>query len=207
MPDWMQGIDDKTLAWLNDHAGQLEKLDRTAKDLTALGSWSVLAAFALFVLGLLLVEGRLRRLILFALLGAGAFFATDFVKDHYARKRPVVEGVKVPESHSFPSSHASLTMAAFLGGALALRGMRRERSGDGYCIAFGFLLSLAVGASRVCLRVHFLSDVVAGWLLGLACVLVFLILDWLTGPGRVAEPAVVEPVVQVEDRKGYPGRR
>jgi undecaprenyl-diphosphatase len=202
MPEWMQNTDNQTLTWLNDHAQQLDVLRRSADDISALGSWTVLGVFALFVLGLLLVEGRLRRLILFALLGAGTFFATDFVKHHFNRPRPVVEGMEPKKSPSFPSSHASLTMAAFLGGALALRGRKPDTSGNGYCILFGFLLSLVVGASRLCLRVHFLSDVVAGWLLGLALVLVFLIVDWLTGPSRTPEPVEEPPLARVEARKG-----
>ena len=90
-------------------------------------------------------------------------------KDGYVRPRPDVgSAIALPASSSFPSGHAANGIAVF--GLLGILGAtcvqtRAERIA---AICAGFGLGVLIGASRVVLNVHYVTDVVAGWCLGLA---------------------------------------
>jgi undecaprenyl-diphosphatase len=70
---------------------------------------------------------------------------------------------------AFPSGHATQsTLYTWLAITLALRvvpGIKRRSA----VIAAGMLLTALIGLTRVYLRVHWLSDVTAGWALGVSC--------------------------------------
>ena len=102
------------------------------------------------------------------------------------RQRPqFAEGGARYESLSFPSGHASgiaalVTVALVLAWPLLAQAARRG------WVAAGVALVLLVGATRLWLGVHFLSDVVGGWAFGVAwTLLVVLVFGALPG-GRAA---------------------
>lgn len=74
----------------------------------------------------------------------------------------------VAQGYSFPSGHSQNAMTVF--GMLAVT-MKKKG-----LIALAAVMPLLVGLSRVCLGVHFPTDVLAGWTLGLLTVS---ILGWL----------------------------
>jgi membrane-associated phospholipid phosphatase len=83
------------------------------------------------------------------------------------RVRPVVDD---PLSHSpgysFPSGHA-LNIAVAGSAMTALVWPLLERTGRRLAVTVAVVSGLAVGLDRILLGVHFPSDVIAGWLLGL----------------------------------------
>mgnify|MGYP001301191959 FL=1 len=95
-----------------------------------------------------------------AILGmAGVVF---LIKALFHRPRPEGEWGKIyriADPHSFPSGHAARAMM------LAVLSMQ---TGSGWVIAGFILWALLVGLSRIALKLHYLLDVVAGWLLGIA---------------------------------------
>ena len=190
MPDWIQNLDDQVLRWFLDN--HCKFLDQNLRAVTELGSRTVLALFAAFILGVLLVALQFRRAVLVALVLAGAYYATDTLKTEVARKRPnIANAAGKGRVGSFPSSHASLTMAVFLVGAASLRvrpAGPRGRGCGAFVVLWALVLSLLVGVSRLYFGFHFLSDVVAGWGIGLGCAVVYCLADWLTA-GRAEEPA------------------
>jgi len=94
---------------------------------------------------------------LFNLLGKVAFH----------RQRPPWVGVYTETSFSFPSGHAAMA-AAFYGFAVYFLWRRTATWGRRLNILFaGVFIIAAIGFSRLYLGVHFLSDVVGGYLLGL----------------------------------------
>lgn len=111
---------------------------------------------------------------------APAFFAitafarvfTEAQKYWIARARPDIEPhLVIVKSMSFPSGHATSSMVFFVMVALVLTEGSRWRAP---AAALAILMSLAVGASRVMLGVHWPSDVVGGWAFGLLWLLLTL---------------------------------
>lgn len=87
-----------------------------------------------------------------------------------ARPRPLEALIKIPSSYSFPSGH-TLTSLIFY---MTLFYLMTEKSNKLIRITFGLLfcfLIVVVAFSRVCLGVHFFSDVVGGFILGIPCLL------------------------------------
>lgn len=87
-----------------------------------------------------------------------------------ARPRPLEALIKIPNSYSFPSGH-TLTSLVFY---MTLFYLMTEKSNAVVRITFGLLfcfLIVVVAFSRVCLGVHFFSDVLGGFILGIPCLL------------------------------------
>ena len=87
-----------------------------------------------------------------------------------ARPRPLEALIKIPNSYIFPSGH-TLTSLVFY---MTLFYLMTEKSNAVVRITFGLLfcfLIVVVALSRVCLGVHFFSDVMGGFILGIPCLL------------------------------------
>lgn len=92
---------------------------------------------------------------------------TSALKEYFDRVRPAFEdGGAQYGSFSFPSGHSS-GIATLVVGGLVLAWPHLAPAGRRMWTALGVLLVLLVGLSRMWLGVHYLSDVVAGWALGL----------------------------------------
>jgi membrane-associated phospholipid phosphatase len=93
------------------------------------------------------------------------------------------------ESRSFPSGHATSSMA-FAAAAVTLAWPTRRRWIVA-ALAAGF--TVLVGLSRVALAVHYPSDVLGGWALAIACVALVRLALRFAGPGaggaRVSDSA------------------
>ncbi|WP_299539097.1 phosphatase PAP2 family protein [uncultured Streptomyces sp.] len=92
------------------------------------------------------------------------------VKAVVERARPVLsDPVAHAPGFSFPSGHAMTATTSFAVLLLVLLPMVR-RSLRGLCWAVAVVSVLGVGFTRIALGVHWFSDVVGGWILGLAVV-------------------------------------
>ena len=142
-----------------------------ARTVSFLGSaWVGVPLFAL-VAGWLL-HRRLPRLALFVVVTvAGSAVLNAVVKVLVDRARPILpDPVAHASGFSFPSGHAQSAVVwvgvLLLVFAPMLRGRRRV-----VAIAAGVCWVLAVGFARVSLGVHYVSDVLAGYVLGTAWVI------------------------------------
>jgi undecaprenyl-diphosphatase len=72
----------------------------------------------------------------------------------------------VVHTSSFPSGHASGAAATYLTLGALLARFQRERHLKVYVLGLAVAVTVAVGASRVYLGVHWPTDVLAGWTLG-----------------------------------------
>jgi undecaprenyl-diphosphatase len=94
------------------------------------------------------------------------------VKTGFDRARPLDgAAIPMPASSSFPSGHAAAGLVA-AGAIAALVGTRARASVVWSAAA---LAALLIGASRIVLNVHFVSDVLAGFALGAACLALLLL--------------------------------
>jgi undecaprenyl-diphosphatase len=120
---------------------------------------------------------------------------TTAVKELVGRVRPTfVNGGARVESLSFPSGHSS-GIATLVTVVLVLAWPLLGRTGRRVCLVLGVALALLVGFTRMWLGVHFLSDVVGGWALGVAWTLTVALAFGALPGGRAALPARQPAVV------------
>ncbi len=123
----------------------------------------------------------------------GAWIWNDFLKEFFHRARPEpFFGLPPPGDYSFPSGH-SLCSFCFYGMMTALF-VARVRNGfaRAVIVAVATLIIAGVGLSRVYLGVHYPTDVLGGWLIGLCWISFLLIFDKREEP-RIPDPSLVEP--------------
>ena len=114
---------------------------------------------------------------------------TTAVKEVVGRMRPdFVNGGARLESLSFPSGHSSGS-ATLVTVVLVLTWPLLGRTGRRVCLVLGIALALLVGLTRMWLGVHFLSDVLGGWALGVAWTLALAVAFGALPGGRAALPA------------------
>ena len=123
---------------------------------------------------------------------------TSLLKELFGRVRPDFdEGGARLDSLSFPSGHSS-GIATLVTVALILAWPVLAARTRWLWLALGVVVVFLVGLTRMVLGVHFLSDVVGGWALGVAWSLgVALLFGALPGgrgalPAREAQPVVGE---------------
>jgi undecaprenyl-diphosphatase len=137
-------------------------LDRVMYAASELGDWSLI--WHMVGIGQALLPGRdpMSAVRLSTILGAESVLVNGGVKSLFRRGRPVWDGdqprphnLRTPLSSSFPSGHASSAFTA--AGVLA--------QGDPlWPLYYG--LAVVVASSRVYVKIHHASDVVAGAALG-----------------------------------------
>ncbi|MCA0143751.1 phosphatase PAP2 family protein [Blastococcus sp. LR1] len=163
-------------------------LDWLLEVLTAPGlTWVRLLVFLPALIWL--VRRRAWRTAAWVVLAAGGVAAvTAVLKDFFGRVRPpFADGGARYESLSYPSGHSS-GIAALVTVALVLAWPSLTASARRAWLAAGLVLVVLVGLTRMWLGVHYLSDVLGGWALGISwCLLVAVLLDALPG-GRAALP-------------------
>ena len=165
-------------------------LEGMVRDITSLGSFSVLTIVTLSAVGYLLFDGKrgAAAFVLFAILGGAVL--SELLKHIFARPRPeLVAHLVDVHTASFPSGHAMSSAVTFLTlGALLTRIQSRRRLKI-YLLSLAIFLTLLVGASRVYLGVHWPTDVLAGWCAGAAWAMgCWLLATWLQSRGRIEKP-------------------
>lgn len=168
-------LDAAVLAPLRLPAQAPDWLREALRDLTALGSFTVLGMVVVAITLVLATraKARLAGLFLISALGATAF--SSLVKLLTDRARPgVEEALALTFTRSFPSGHALLTTAILLTGAGVLALATRQEGTRRLEWALAVAVSVLVGLSRLALGVHWPSDVLAGWCFGLGWALLTL---------------------------------
>jgi undecaprenyl-diphosphatase len=140
-----------------------------AEDITALGGPTVLGLTVLAVTGYLLLHGLYKNGLFVFAASVGGWFLSWGLKEVFNRTRPdIVPHLREVMSSSFPSGHALTSAAVYLTlGALLMR-IAEGRLARYYCIAIAMCVTFLVGSSRVFLGVHYPTDVIGGWLIGMS---------------------------------------
>lgn len=161
--------------------------EQMARDITALGSVSVLTLVTVAAVVYLAMARRRAAALLVSLCVGGGWALTEILKGMFDRPRPdlVPHGTMVFTS-SFPSSHAAMSAVVYLTLGALLARMEPGRATKLFLMGASLVLTLLVGVSRVYLAVHWPSDVVAGWTVGAAwAVLCWTVMRALQRRGRV----------------------
>jgi undecaprenyl-diphosphatase len=141
-------------------------LTTMARAITWAGSSWVLVPLAAICCLLLLRRRLPREAAAMALSLGGAILLWHLVKALVSRPRPPVEHLQQVSGSSFPSGHATQAGAFWLSLVLALRAAQAPPAARRAAQVLAPLIVLAVATSRVYLGVHYVSDVIAGILLG-----------------------------------------
>lgn len=164
--DGVAALDRPVLDWLATHRdGEMTVAMRAV---TTLGSTAVLPPLALLVAGVAGGVARSWRPVLFMTVTmVGSALITVAGKTLVGRPRPALTSAITQAGYSFPSGH-SLSAAAILGACAVLvwQATRRWRTRV-WASAGTAALVLLIGFSRLYLGVHWLTDVLAAYALGL----------------------------------------
>ena len=147
-----------------------------ALDITSLGGATVIGLAVAAIVGFLLFQGMYRTALFVFIASAGGWLLNNGLKAVFARPRPdVVPHLHEVMSLSFPSGHAMTSAAVYLTlGAMLMR-ISERRLTKIYCMTIAMFATLLIGSSRVYLGVHYPTDVLAGWMIGMSWAL----LVWL----------------------------
>jgi undecaprenyl-diphosphatase len=142
-------------------------LPSAMRDVTALGSSTILTGVVAMTAIFLALRGRLRSLALVLLATTLGSLVITLIKALVSRSRPdLIDRLMQETSHSFPSGHAANSAIVYLTLATLLFPVLNERRMRMFVIAAALILTGAIGVSRVYLGVHWPSDVLVGWVFG-----------------------------------------
>jgi membrane-associated phospholipid phosphatase len=170
--------------------GRAASLDGLLRVLTEPGVTLFRVAVFLPVVVLLLVRRALRTAAWVAIPVLTVGPVNTLLKETFGRVRPDFdEGGARLDSLSYPSGHSSGIATLVTVGLLLLVPLVTSRVLRHVVVVLGVALVLLVGLTRMWLGVHYLTDVVGGWSLGLGwSLLVTTVLGGLPGD-RAALPA------------------
>ncbi|HEY2657178.1 MAG TPA: phosphatase PAP2 family protein [Solirubrobacteraceae bacterium] len=174
-PDGSTAIDSSITSWVVAH--RTHALTTAARLLSTLGSQTVLIPLTAIATVALLGRRRVLAALLVAAWG-GAIGMYSLTKHFVHRMRPPMDIwlTNVGRTSSFPSGHATQSLATFLALALVGAVLLPTARWPGRAIALG--LAVGVGWSRVYLGVHWATDVGAGWLIAAAWLTIVVWLAW-----------------------------
>jgi undecaprenyl-diphosphatase len=143
------------------------RLTDPMRDISSLGDWTVLSLVVIFAVGLLLCLRRYRTAGFVLASALGGVLISIALKILIDRARPADAIVPV-SGPSFPSGHSMLSAIIYLTLAWITSAVIPRWRVRSYIIGFSLFLAGLVGISRLYLGVHYLTDVLAGWTVGLA---------------------------------------
>ena len=142
------------------------------RDITALGSNWVLLYMMISLSAILWCSQRRLDATKILMMTVGGVAISLGLKYVFERARPdLVPHLIEVYSPSFPSGHASMSMVCFLGMAVVLSRNWAHVQARHLFIIMAIFSAVLVGVSRVMLGVHWPTDVIAGWGIGILWVL------------------------------------
>lgn len=135
--------------------------------ITSLASTSFAVSVSIVFVILLFFKKKKNYLLPFFISLLGGML-TNFLSKFLIRRLRPIEPVYTEISYSFPSAHSTLAVVLYGFIFYYFWKQAKKRATKNLILVFGILLILAIGFSRIYLGVHFFSDVVGGYLLGLA---------------------------------------
>lgn len=169
--------------------------EESVRDLTSLGSSAVLLLTTLAAAGYLILQRKGRALVLLLATTTGGALLTAALKMSFARPRPdLVPHLTVVQTASFPSGHAALSAMVYLTLSAILAQMATHWRLRAYFVGVALFVTMIVGVTRVYTGVHYPSDVLAGWTLGLGWSTFAWLVTWaLKRRGMLRANASAEP--------------
>ncbi len=158
-------FDINIIAFRAAHAGP--GLVGVMKIITFFGSMTFLLVAYIILIIVLLFKKKYRYSIVISIIPLGAFGISALFKELFYRPRPELTLITRPTDYSFPSGHALssfvfCSILAYLAWHSTLQPIWKW-----LIIALLLLLTLSIGMSRIILNVHYTTDVIGGFSLGI----------------------------------------
>ncbi len=143
------------------------RVEEMARDITALGGFTLLTGVTVIATGVALFSGNRPLAVAGVVSVVAGSLLVSVLKQGYNRPRPdLVEHATLVSNPSFPSGHSTMAALVWLTlGVVIARTQARHRVRV-FVVAISMTITLLVGVSRVYLGVHWPTDVLAGWTLG-----------------------------------------
>lgn len=149
------------------------KVEGAMMHLSALGSGVVTGLIVFIATMFFALSGHWRYASLMVACSAGVGIAMTLLKSLFERERPtVVTHFDPPGGLSFPSGHSMISAALYLTLAVLIARTLEKRRLRVFVVCAGALLAMIVGFTRMYLGVHYPTDVLGGWTLGLTWALI-----------------------------------
>lgn len=159
---------DESLVRMINPSASLGKLQEIARDVTALGGYTVLTLVVVSVCLFLKATGRGATMYYLITTVVGGYLLMTVLKSSFGRPRPAgVLHLSYVESSSFPSGHSMMSTVVYCTVGLLLADLTRHARLRRHLLVVPALLTFAVGLSRIYLGVHYPTDVIAGWSAGI----------------------------------------
>ncbi len=187
----LERLDTGTADWLNATVADSQLSVRILSIVSEAGGGATASFLMAVAVVCLLIRRRHRLAAYVAVAGVGLAVLVPVTKALIGRTRPDVPlpVVDIPTNASFPSGHAMTALVTWGVLLLVLLPGLRPTARRWWTVATSVLV-LVVGFTRVALGVHFVSDVLAGWALGIAwlAVVTLAFRQWLRTRGEPVHP-------------------
>jgi membrane-associated phospholipid phosphatase len=162
--------------------------------LTGAGGAAVRVLVLAPVAGWLAWQRKWRLVVLVAAGGALIGGLNELLKSVFDRPRPSYNGPIEADGYSYPSGHASGAAATATVLVLVYWPVV-SHAWRWVLVALAVTVVAVVGYTRIALGVHYASDVIAGWCVGVAWVLLLAVVlrVWPGQPGALPEKRVAQP--------------
>ena len=157
-------FDTRVHAYLLAHTTPL--LIKVASGFTYLGSSLFLLPAYVLLIGMLIIFKKKSTALDISVVAISSFLVMQVLKQVFHRKRPNLPIIKAIHTYSFPSGHS---VSSFIFCSILAYLVWKGEGHTVYKWILTFmllLLAVAIGLSRIVLNVHFATDVIAGFCLG-----------------------------------------
>lgn len=163
-----QRLDDAVLLWLNSHASP--SLDIAALELTSLGSTTVVWMIVLISSAFFWATRHYYSVLLLWIAMIGGAILNLQLKAEFGRPRPQLFPWRTEQvgHSSFPSGHAMTAVVLYATLAYLIGRLEPTRLQRRLTLVLTLIVIVLIGVSRLYLGVHYPSDVLAGFVVGVA---------------------------------------
>ncbi|MFC6268656.1 phosphatase PAP2 family protein [Frigoriflavimonas asaccharolytica] len=165
---------DETIFSLFKNFIRNERLDKIVQTITNLSSPTFIKFFFPALVLLLFIIKQKKKAIFLFISGIGGIILLVVLKNIFARARPPYPLLFSEDGFSFPSGHATFSFVFYGAIAYLIWLTQLPKFLKLTLITLIVSLSIAIGISRIYLRVHYPSDVLAGFCLGYSWLLMMI---------------------------------